>query len=177
MIGWFDLVALQEIKENFGPLFDVMDLLGKRFRVVFSDVAGNNERMAFVYNADRVSLLEEVGELAFPVRDLEHVAIEGIRQRFEGFDRPPYIATFRCGRICLTFINVHLYFGSAGKSGMDRRSLETYAVARYAALRRKAKFGFTRELVALGDFNMPKAGRQRSDLQGADEPGAQGTGA
>jgi endonuclease/exonuclease/phosphatase family metal-dependent hydrolase len=39
---------------------------------------------------------------------------------------------------------------------MERRALETFAVARWADQRRKSQFAFTREIVALGDFNMPK---------------------
>ena len=40
---------------------------------------------------------------------------------------------------------------------MQRRALETFAVARWAAQRRSSRFSFAREVVALGDFNMPKA--------------------
>jgi hypothetical protein len=39
---------------------------------------------------------------------------------------------------------------------MDRRSLETYAVALWAEKRLKSPFSFTRDVIALGDFNMPK---------------------
>ena len=41
--------------------------MGSPYRTVFSDVAGNGERMVYVYSADRVKLLEEIGEVAFPV--------------------------------------------------------------------------------------------------------------
>jgi hypothetical protein len=37
---------------------------------------------------------------------------------------------------------------------MQRHALETYAVARWAALRRRSRFSFTREIVALGDFKI-----------------------
>jgi hypothetical protein len=40
---------------------------------------------------------------------------------------------------------------------MERRALETFAVARWASLRQKSRFSFTRELAVLGDFNMPKS--------------------
>jgi hypothetical protein len=39
---------------------------------------------------------------------------------------------------------------------MERRSLETYAVALWAEKRLKSSFSFTRDVIALGDFNMPK---------------------
>ena len=55
------------------------------------------------------------------------------------------------------FVNVHLYFGADDLNSIRRRSLETFAVAKWADLRKRSPFSFTRELVALGDFNMPKS--------------------
>jgi endonuclease/exonuclease/phosphatase family metal-dependent hydrolase len=55
------------------------------------------------------------------------------------------------------FVNVHLYFGDNKVKSIARRSLETFAVAKWSYLRKKSPFSFTRELVALGDFNMPKS--------------------
>ncbi|HEV2070903.1 MAG TPA: hypothetical protein VGR26_14015, partial [Acidimicrobiales bacterium] len=37
------------------------------------------------------------------------------------------------------------------------RRLETYAVARWADLRRRSRHAVTTDVVALGDFNLPKA--------------------
>lgn len=156
ILSWFDLIALQEVTDNFGPLFDVRHLLGDRYRVVFSDVAGNNERMTFLYDARKLTLLEEVGEIAIPPSSLKSVKMEGVDLRFEGFDRNPYLATFEIGRVSFLLINVHLYFGGTDAPSIHRRVLETLAVAQYAARRRKSKHAFTREVVALGDFNMPK---------------------
>jgi hypothetical protein len=66
IMSWFDVVAVQECKENLGHLFDILHKLGNRYRALSSDASGNNERMAFLYNANKVKLLEEVGEIAFP---------------------------------------------------------------------------------------------------------------
>lgn len=158
ILGWFDLIAVQEVRENFAPLFDVKHLLGDRYRVVFSDVAGNNERMAFLYDASKITLLEEVGEVSVPPSSLKSVRVEGVDRSFEGFDRNPYLATFAIGRASFLLINVHLYYGGTDAPSMGRRILETFAVAQYAARRRKSKHAFTREVIALGDFNMPKRG-------------------
>jgi len=38
---------------------------------------------------------------------------------------------------------------------MDRRVLEAYAVARWANARRKDKDAYTKNIIALGDFNLP----------------------
>ena len=157
IVGWFDLVAVQEVRDNFADLEDVCRLLGGGWRMLFSDAGGNNERMAFLYDTRKVKLLEKVGEIAIPVSELRHIKLPGVAQTFQGFDRTPYLATFQVGQTSLCLVNVHLYFGSdTAAASMNRRALETFAVARWAAQRRASRFSFTREIVALGDFNMPK---------------------
>ena len=139
----------------------VMEKLPAGYRVIFSDAAGNNERMAFVYNSARVALLEKVGEIAIPPADLKNVKLPGIEQKFDGFDRTPYLASFRCGGFSFCLVNVHLYYGSfASKSesaiSMNRRTLETFAVARWAKRRRDSDTAYLKDIIVLGDFNLPK---------------------
>ena len=156
-MSWFDVVAVQEVRDNFADLEDVLRMLGGTWRMLFSDIAGNDERMAFLYDSAKVTLLEKIGEISIPVSQLRFIKLPGITQKFDGFDRNPYLATFRAGQTSFLFVNVHLYYGSdSDKTDMARRALETFAVARWADLRRKSQFSFTREIVALGDFNMPK---------------------
>lgn len=162
ILSWFDVVAIQEVKDDFSHLFDIQHHLGPGFRVLMSDVAGNNERIAFVYDRTKVTLLEKVGEIAFPPGDLSKVKIKGIKKTFEGFDRTPYLAAFQAGKLSFLLVNVHLYFGKQNtkaekKASLERRALETFAVARWADLRAKSPYAFTRDIIALGDFNMPKA--------------------
>ncbi len=156
MLSWFDIVAVQEARENYGDLFDTVRKLPQSYRVIMSDVAGNNERMAFIFDSNKLRPLEEVGEIAFPPSDYKHIKLPGITKKFEGFDRTPYLATFEAGNTSFVFANVHLFYGSESLSDIRRRALETFAVARWADRRNKSDFSFTRELVALGDFNMPK---------------------
>jgi endonuclease/exonuclease/phosphatase family metal-dependent hydrolase len=157
IISWFDIVAVQECRENFGDLFDLHEKLPKSYRVIMSDAAGNNERVAFLYDSKKLTILEEVGEIAFPPSRYKTIKLPGIEEPFGGFDRTPYLAAFKVGNSSLMFVNVHLYFGNKKAQSMARRSLETFAVAKWSYLRKKSPFSFTRELVALGDFNMPKS--------------------
>jgi hypothetical protein len=94
------------------------------------------------------------------VRKAGLVKLPNVTQKFDGFDRNPFLAAFQAGALTFLLINVHLYFGSekgdASKRDMNRRSLEAYAVGRWADLRRKSPNAFTRNIVALGDFNIPK---------------------
>jgi hypothetical protein len=123
--------------------------------MLISDIAGNNERMAFVYDTRKVRLLQKVGEIAIPPSQNRFVKLKGVRGKLTGFDRNPYLASFEVGNTSYVFVNVHLFFGSESRANMDRRALETFAVARWADQRRKSQYSFTREIVALGDFNMP----------------------
>jgi len=55
ILSWFDIVAIQECRENFGDLFDLHNKLPKSFHVIMSDVAGNNERMAFLFDSQKLT--------------------------------------------------------------------------------------------------------------------------
>lgn len=156
IVSWFDIVAVQECRENFGDLFDIHAKLPKSWRVIMSDASGNNERMAFLFDSRRLMLLEEVGEIALPPSRYKSIKLPGVDAEFRGFDRTPYLAAFAVGRTSMMFVNVHLYYGNKTPASIARRSLETFAVAKWADLRKRSPCSFIRELVALGDFNMPK---------------------
>lgn len=157
ILSWFDIIAIQECRENFGDLDDLLHKLSPSYRMLMSDAAGNDERLAFLYDSSRLTLLEEIGEIAFPPSQYGSVKPPGITQEFNGFDRSPYLASFAAGATSLVFVNVHLFYGDEKPKSIARRALETFAVAKWSDLRSKSKFSFTRELVALGDFNMPKS--------------------
>jgi endonuclease/exonuclease/phosphatase family metal-dependent hydrolase len=156
ILSWFDIAAIQETRDNFAQLDDVVRKMGAPYKMLFSDVAGNSERMAFVYDSKKLTLLEEIGEIAFPVAQLANIKLPGVTQKFEGFDRTPYLASFQAGNTSFMFVNVHLFYGSETPADMKRRSLETFAVAKWAQARQKSKFSFVRNVFAMGDFNMPK---------------------
>lgn len=145
------------MKDSFADLYRLLLLLGENaWRVIFTDVAGNNERMAYLYRWRKLELLEKVGEVAIPPASHRYIRLPRIEQKFRGFDRNPFIVTFQTGDTTFLFLNVHLYFGSESTISENRRALETYAVGRWADLRGKSPYAFTREIVAMGDFNMPK---------------------
>jgi endonuclease/exonuclease/phosphatase family metal-dependent hydrolase len=156
LVSWFDLVAMQEINDNLSGLRAIQQYLPPWFRALFSDYAGNKERLGFLYDSSKVTPLEKVGEVAIPPSDQRYIKLPGTQQKFRGFDRNPYLAAFRSGSFTFVLVNVHLYFGSDSKISMNRRSLEAYAVARWADLRRTSENAYTRVIIVLGDFNLPK---------------------
>jgi endonuclease/exonuclease/phosphatase family metal-dependent hydrolase len=75
------------------------------------------------------------------------------------------MASFKANeRLSVLLINVHLFYGSSARKDIERRALETAAVARWAAGRRRSRFSFAREVVAVGDFNMPKPARDGGNI-------------
>lgn len=159
VIGWFDVIALQEVNDNLEGLRGIQRFLPASYQVLFSDKSGNNERHAFVWASSRVSLLDKVGEVAIPPSEISHIKLPRIQQKFDAFDRNPHLAAFRADDFTFILANVHLFFGSdSSKRDMNRRCLETYAVARWADLRRKSRFAYTANVIPLGDFNLPKVG-------------------
>jgi endonuclease/exonuclease/phosphatase family metal-dependent hydrolase len=70
ILSAFDLVALQEIRRDLGPLEEVVRLLGPDWDYITTDVTagdpGNKERMAYLYNEDRVRFRKVAGELTLP---------------------------------------------------------------------------------------------------------------
>lgn len=157
IITWFEMVTVQEVNENSDGLVALHALLPNAWRLLFSDAAGKTqERIAFLYDSDKVELLELVGQVNVPPRDLSKVKISGITQKFTGFDRDPYLASFKAKSFRFTLVSVHLFFGSESKVDVERRSLETLAVARWADLERTSDWCYCDDIIVLGDFNLPK---------------------
>lgn len=157
LISWFDLVAIQEVNDNLAGLRAVQAQLQGSWRTVFSDKAGNDERSAFLYDSSRVTLLDKIGEVSIPPRWKYVIRVPGSDQKFNGFDRNPYLAAFQAGKITLVAVNVHLYWGGDSTYQENRRFMEALAVARWADLRRESDNAFTTNIIVLGDFNLHKA--------------------
>lgn len=158
IISWFDLVALQEVRNNRAGLEGLLKHLPASWATLYSDAAGNDERMVFVYDSKKVKARELVGEIAIAPSDLKNVKLaEAKIAKFNGFDRNPYIASFEAGNTVFCLVNVHLYYGKeTNPASLERRALEAYAVARWCEKESKSKFALTPVIAALGDFNLPK---------------------
>ncbi len=157
LLSWYDVTAVQEVKEDLTDFWRVMSALPGHFKTVFSDMAGNQERMVFVYDSNRVDRLELAGEVAVPQASHRHVKLTGIEQKFRGFDRNPFAVAFRVDEQVFTVVNAHLYFGTGSKISENRRALETYALGRWADLRVDRGDAYSGNTVVIGDLNMPAA--------------------
>ena len=158
----FDLIAVQEIKDNFRPFREVVHLMGLDYDYLITDRAGNDERLGFIFDRTRVSRLQLAGELVIPRNDRKTVTVKydgnDTEAKLTGFSRNPYIAAFRSGQFSFTLVNVHILWGS-GKSGYLRRIAEVFNLAAWANERvtEKAHRTFDHDIILIGDFNIPKA--------------------
>lgn len=156
IISWFDIIAIQETNDNLEGLNHLELELPSHYQLIFSDKAGNNERSVFIYNSERVNRLELVGEISIPPKDHRYIKLKDVTSKFTGFDRTPYLCSFSWNNYKLVMISVHSYFGSTSKKDIERRALEAYAISRYADLRKNSKYAFSKNIITLGDFNIPK---------------------
>lgn len=161
ILSWFELVAVQEVADDLSDFRRVLAHLPDHFAAIFTDRAGNDERAAYVYDTRRVALGPKVGEVAIVDSDRKWVTLPGIDRAFHGFNRNPYLASFRVEDADLLLANCHLLYGPTGsaaeeRESLERRQLEAYAIARWCDLRRQDTHRYTRDILAVGDFNLPK---------------------
>ncbi len=73
VLSHFDLIAVQEVREDLQALREVMKILGPGWEYIATDVTegsgGNRERMVFIYNSDKVRFRHIAGELTLPGSD------------------------------------------------------------------------------------------------------------
>lgn len=151
IITAFDLVALQEVNENMSEFYRLMDILGPSWKFIATDVAGNNERMVFVYDTNKVQFLNIAGEI---VLDKKALVAGG-----EQFNRTPYLVKFQTGWLKFNLCTVHLYYGDTGGPGFKRRVEEIDRIAGFLANRSKKERERNQEenYVLLGDMNIVSA--------------------
>ena len=142
--------------DNLEGLKALESLLPSEYDLVFSDKGGNNERSAFIYDSEIINQLELVGEIAVPPKDHKYIKINGFTQKFTGFDRNPYLCSFQWKNTVFILITVHSFSGGTSKHDLERRALEALAIGRYADLRNNSKNAFSKNIIAVGDFNIPK---------------------
>ena len=153
IVGWFDLIALQEIRDDLSGLRALRARLPRGWALLFSEASGNDERQAFAFDSAKTRVGEKVGKLTIPPSRLADAGGEA----FRGFDRTPYLAAFEAGRLTLLLANVHSFYGGSDNKNIERRAGETRAIAWWCDKRSDDPHAYTRDILALGDFNLPRA--------------------
>lgn len=155
IISHFDVVALQEVKDNIRGLRDTLRVLGNDWGLILTDVnrgaAGNNERMAFLFDMRRVQLSGLACELVVPEEQLKSIAPDALQRQFA---RTPYAVGFRSVGTTFVLVTLHVLYGK--KAG--ERIPELKAIAKWMSDWAKDISEYEQNLLALGDFNIEARG-------------------
>ena len=151
----FDIIAIQEVKDDLGGLEKLQRELGNDFRFLFSDTAGNSERLVFIYNKNKV----EFTGLAAEVVMAPGAGKDNVKSELE-FDRTPYMASFRINGCNFILVTVHIYYGSG--SGVKYRLEEIQNIAKYLKDSSSDTDALDSDYIICGDFNIEQA---RTEMQ------------
>jgi endonuclease/exonuclease/phosphatase family metal-dependent hydrolase len=184
IISCFDLVALQEVNRDLSALETVMGILGHEWDYIATDstegAGGNDERMAFVFNTEKVLFRKIAGEIVLPDgqlvvsrkkikapkdQDASADAQEKAKEEFEEvgqqFARTPFLVAFQSGWFRFSLCTVHIYYGKDSGEQLLRRIGEIRQLVRFFARRQdrvseqeKDRLGNVENYILLGDFNV-----------------------
>jgi hypothetical protein len=164
ILSRFDLVAVQEVREDLWALDEVQKMLGGWWKYIVTDVtagaSGNGERMAFLYDSRKVTFGGLAGEVVLP-------DVRG-QERALQFARTPFMCGFRASWTKFNLCTVHIYYGDA-KPDDPRRVKEIEALAALLAKKSKppsdqparpdgavtaTRNNSPENMILLGDFNI-----------------------
>ncbi len=148
----FDMIAVQEIRDNLDALDDLMNILGGWWKYLVSDVTlgrqGNQERHAYIYDTRKLSFGGLAGELSPPM-----TKTDGTLAADFAFARSPYLAGFRAGWFKFTICTQHFYYGESKPDDVQRQK-EAEMVVKLLKERMKSKDRWANNAILLGDFNV-----------------------
>lgn len=162
IISCFDLVAVQEVNRDLTALTEVMRILGREWDYIATDTTtgsgGNDERMAFVYNKEKVYFRKIAGEVVLPdgqlimsrkkvktpkeqkkTKDLPPppAAVAAAEAVFEEvaqqFARTPFLVAFQSGWFRFSLCTVHLYYGASSGPALEKRIAEIKGLVKFFA--------------------------------------------
>lgn len=157
VLSKFDVIAVQEVADDLTQFDELLKQMDGNYKAVFSDIAGNYERLGFIYDATKLEKRGLVAELAMRTSQQKRITIEIGEEKeemeFDGFNRNPYMATFKAGLFEFTLVNVHLYW-----SNKSLRLLEAKALSNWARKRSEKPESHlpAKDIMLLGDFNIPQ---------------------
>ena len=177
IISCFDLVALQEVNRDLSALDRLMRILGREWDYIATDtthrkLGGNDERMAFVFNKEKVWFRKIAGEIVLPegqtvvekskVETDSQPAIEPQTEEMrQQFARSPFLVAFQSGWFRFSLCTVHIYYGGKSKAHINQRTAEIQRLVKFFADRQDSttnaeldRHGTIENYILLGDFNV-----------------------
>lgn len=151
----FDVVAIQEIRDNLASLRHVVKYLrseGDHWGLLLTDVtkgsAGNHERLGFLFDTRKVTLSGLACELVLPPEGGDPA---------NQFARTPYAVAFECGGQTFILVTLHVLYGSSA----SEREPELRAIAQWLHDWAKDEHAWHHNLIVMGDFNIDRVGDPR----------------
>jgi len=154
IVSHFDVVAIQEVKDNLRGLRHLMKALGPEWSFILTDVtrgqAGNDERLAFVFDTRRVKLSGLACELVLSDED---TGVKGTDVLAHQFARTPYAVSFLSSGKTFILVTLHVLWGSVPAD----RIPELKGIAEFMRNWAGEIVSWGQNLIALGDFNIDRA--------------------
>ena len=155
IIKKFDVIAVQEVKNNIRALRDTLKFLGTNWSLILTDVnkgkVGNGERMAYIFDTRRVQLSGLAGELVVPEEWEDDIKDNALATQFV---RSPYAVSFQSGNHTFILVTLHILYGKSPKS----RVQELKGIAKWLSSWANDMNAYHQDLIVLGDFNIDERG-------------------
>jgi endonuclease/exonuclease/phosphatase family metal-dependent hydrolase len=155
ILSRFDVIAVQEAKDNLKALRHLIHALGPNWGLSLTDVTegapGNSERMAFLFDSRRVQLSGLACEIVVPGEQLGPIGSDALQRQFA---RTPYAVSFRSGEKTFILVTLHVLYGE----DEEERLPEIRAIAEWLAHWARDINSWDHNLIALGDFNIDRRG-------------------
>lgn len=152
IIDRFDLVAVQEVRDDLAALEKLRGRLGRHWQYLVSDTtegkAGNHERLAFLYDSRKVQFLGMAGELVLPPVKVGTKEVPAAQVA-----RTPLMAAFQVGWTKFVLATVHILYGPSTAEPVARVE-EIKQVATFLRRRTERASEPVRNIILLGDFNI-----------------------
>lgn len=149
MVSRFDLIAIQEVRQDLQALEKLQQLLGGWWKFIFTDVTegsrGNQERMAFLYDTRKMVFGGLSGEIVIPDKSGQDLS----RQ----LARTPFIVGFKAGWFHFMIATVHILYGKSVAEDPNRVK-EIEDISNFLKRRATDRHAFSDNLILLGDFNI-----------------------
>ncbi len=148
IISRFDLIAIQEVRDNLQDINRVCRILGSEWgiftSVVTQGLSGNKERLTFLYDKRTVSFRNIAGQVILP----------GAKNATQ-FARSPYIIRFQSGWLKFDICTAHIYYGkdSVNSPQYERRVEEIKQLVNFFNKHFVEKEE-ANNIFILGDFNV-----------------------
>ena len=153
IVSRFDLVAIQEVREDLTALNELMRYLGGWWKYIMTDVTegtrGNRERMAFVYDSRKISFGGLAGEVVIPEIRKSGSLFEPAKQ----LARTPFMVGLKAGWFRFAICTTHILYGESVADDPERLE-EITVLASFLADRTKEEHAWAKNMILLGDFNI-----------------------